>query len=118
MSGKDSTEDPKKSAHMIQQDKDPGIVELEAELHRLKMALKERETRDKQNPEAGRVPRPGARDGVSRERYRHSRERRGYSQGNRGRCYFCESRDHMVRECPHKAAWMKKHKSKSDDELN
>ena len=108
-------EECKKSAHMIQQDKekDEKYEELEAEIERLKMSLTER-NRDRRNPEAGRVPRPGARENSSREQGNSREKKYPYS---RRRCYFCGSKDHLLRNCPEKNAWLKERRSKSK-ELN
>ena len=91
----------KGKVHAVQEESQK-LLEMEEKLKELTLRLETR-TENKpppnSNPEAGRVPRPGANRGPNR--FNHPRGRgRGFRPQRR--CFFCGAPDHFVRDCPHK----------------
>ena len=113
---------PKEAVHAVQNEQfQSRVQDLEKELKVLRGKLDERQNVTRKHPGAGRVPRPGANRGsFGSTRGNFSRGRgfgrgqnfsrgfpwgRGFSRGG-GVCYFCESPDHYIRECPQKKVWL------------
>ena len=85
------------------------MEDLESEVEELRSELRNKlrnEPNQNEKPRAGRVPRPGA-DARESSRGRGSQN----SRGKRLKCYFCDSTDHLLRDCPYKMAWRREHKA-------
>ena len=102
----------KEKAQVLQGEDDrKEIEELKTELQKLRVEMQNKDSRDRSRPQAGRVPRPGK--GSPRRQNNGPRGRGSPRKNqNRYRCYFCDSRDHLVRDCPHKLAWKKQQEAK------
>ena len=101
----------KKEIRVVQPDEK--VARLEMELKELRTELREVRS-SKKNLEAGSVE-------VKQKTPRENNNLHGNQTGQnpRGkygprRCYFCDSLDHILRDCPHKAAWRQQHKQSTE----
>lgn len=85
------------------------IKNLESEVEDLRRKLEQRlseKPATKENSEAERIPRLDAGRNFSRKNSRGRGSR--IPRGNKSRCYFCDSPDHLLKHCPYKDTWRKK----------